>query len=435
MLQIKKLFKRKDAPVSVHDTTPPPPSILALAEKIAKKKCQSRTAQDMVPSHLHESLRIECPDPTAEDKLRDDNQQLGQRLVRQENWKDLTQAIQNADAANTLTPGFISVAELIAYGARADVVLAAEHVISEIETGVAKELLNGIEEFEHILAENPDNYVIACIVAQTHIDMGWAWRGTAWAEEIPLRNLEAYNAHFDRAYDIIAPFIDRFPTSPLVVATHCAQVTGAGGKTHKIADQYERLIDLNPHNPRPMRAMGTHLLPRWFGSYDQLELEARRTAARTENIWGAGGYTWVQFDAISNDDVACANLDLPFFIDGLRDILTRCPTPHTANLLAAYCANTIGQGVSGNEQADHIRRQIADCTEWIVREHITELHPMIWAHAAHGFDNNLHIRSPQKFAASGRDDAMRIMANLFKSEIAAGNSIVFTAEGPRAIAT
>ena len=237
MLQIKKLFKRKDAPVSVHDTTPPPPSILALAEKIAKKKCQSRTAQDMVPSHLYESLRIECPDPTAEDKLRDENQQLGQRLVRQENWKDLTQAIQNADAANTLTPGFISVAELIAYGARADVVLAAEHVISEIETGVAKELLNGIEEFEHILAENRDNYVIACIVAQTHIDMGWAWRGTAWAEEIPLRNLEAYNAHFDRAYDIIAPFIDRFPTSPLVVATHCAQVTGAGGKTHKIADQ------------------------------------------------------------------------------------------------------------------------------------------------------------------------------------------------------
>ena len=60
---------------------------------------------------------------------------------------------------------------------------------------------------------------------------------------------------------------------------------------------------------------------------------------------------------------------------------------------------------------------------------------MIWAHAAHGFDNNLHIRSPQKFAASGRDDALRIMANLFKSEIAAGNSIVFTPEGPRAIAT
>ncbi|PHR02455.1 MAG: hypothetical protein COB29_13930, partial [Sulfitobacter sp.] len=66
MLQIKKLFKRKDSPTTVHDATPPPPSILALAEKIAKTKRQNRITRGAVPSHLHASLRIECPDPTAE---------------------------------------------------------------------------------------------------------------------------------------------------------------------------------------------------------------------------------------------------------------------------------------------------------------------------------------------------------------------------------
>ena len=182
-----------------------------------------------------------------------------------------------------------------------------------------------------------------------------------------------------------------------------------------------------------MRAMGNHLLPRWHGSYDQLELEARRTAARTEETWGAGGYTWVQFDAISCDAQACANLDVPFFIEGLRDILTRRPDPHTANLLAAYCASAIGQAAPSEDAAGAVRAEIADCARWIVRDHMTELHPMLWAHAARGFDNNLRVRSPSRFAATGRDEAMRIITGLFQREIDAGKRVIFT-EGRRAIA-
>ena len=190
------------------------------------------------------------------------------------------------------------------------------------------------------------------------------------------------------------------------------------------------MIDLNPANPRPMRALGNHLLPRWFGSYAELELEARRTASRTMDVWGAGGYTWVMFDAIALDDEACANLDLDFFIEGLRDILKRRPDPYVVNLLAAFCANAIGQAFSGNDEADANRAQIADCARWIVREHLTELHPMIWAHAAQGFDNNLRVHSPDRFAASGLEDATRIITGFFSREIASGKRIVFTDDGP-----
>lgn len=434
MLHIKKLFKRKRPPEEMLKPQHVPPSVSDLAEKLKNAKSQSRPSRRAVPAALQDMLLIECPDPTAEERQRDSTQQLGQRLVRQENWESLSDIVKTADDARSLTPGSMPVAELITYGARADVVMAAEHAILEIDTGYAKALISGIEDFEHVLEEFRDDYVIACIVAQSHIDIGWAWRGNGWDIEVGQRNRDAFLAHFDRAGDIIAPFVKSHPNSPLVAATHCAQVSGPIGKKNRVAERYEHLIDLNPHNPRPMRAMGNHLLPRWFGSYRQLELEARRTAARTESIWGAGGYTWVQFDAISCDDVACANLDLPFFIDGLRDILNRRPNAYTANLLAAYCANTIGQSFSGNDVADHVRAQICDCTEWIVREHLTELHPMIWAHAAHGFDNSLRIRSPQKFAASGREDALRIMSGLFKSEIAAGKRIVFTEDGPEATA-
>jgi len=204
-----------------------------------------------------------------------------------------------------------------------------------------------------------------------------------------------------------------------------------------VADQYEKLIDLNPGNPRPMRAMGNHLLPRWNGTYAELELEARRTAARTAAIWGAGAYTWVMFDAIAVDAGACACVDVPFFIDGLRDILERRRDAYTANLLAAYCANLKGpahkvKGQQANSAADENRAEIAACTRWIVREHMTELHPMIWAHAAAGYDNTLRIKSPEKFAASGREDALRIIMGLFQRELSAGKCVVFTEQGPKA---
>ena len=378
-------------------------------------------------------LQILCPDPTAEDTCRDKHIKTGQSLARQERWEELSAMISDADAVRAMTPGAMPVADLLSYGARADVVMAVEHALLSGTPERDAPLLDGIEALEHILADFPGNYVIAAVVAQAHLDIGWAWRGTGWDVEVSALNREAFEAHVDRAADILGGFCNKGLQSPFLAATCCAVLSGAKEDKTQLADNYEALIDLNPANPRPMRAMGNDLLPRWHGSHAKLELEARRTAARTMSVWGAGGYTWVMFDAITYDDEACAHLDLAFFIEGLHDILDRTNDAYIVNLLAAYCANAIGQAFSGNDEADQNRARIADCTAWIVRDHLTELHPMIWAHAAQGFDNNLRVHSPERFAASGREDAVRIITSLFRSEIAAGKRIVFTDTGPEAL--
>lgn len=377
-----------------------------------------------------EVLVISCPDPTAEDRERDFHQMRGQRLARQEQWVDVSRAIQSADRALRKTAGGMPIADLVAFGARADVVNACEHALLSGKPAKDAPLLAGIEALETVLAENPDDYAIAVIVAQAHMDMGWAWRGGRWDIEISATNCEAFSAHFDRAADILMPHKDMYPKPATLAAAECAQRAGRRGGSDKIADAYETLITLDPNNARAMRAMGNHLLPRWFGDYNTLELEARRTAARTQETWGAGAYTWVQFDAIAFDDIACARLDVAFFVDGLRDILARTTDQYTVNLLAAYCANTMGNSAGGNDEADQVRSQIADCAKWIIRKHMTELHPMLWAHAARGFDNNLRVRCPDRFAASGEADALRIIGTLFRRDIAAGKRVVFTEDGP-----
>ncbi|MEO0866351.1 MAG: hypothetical protein AAFY39_17635, partial [Pseudomonadota bacterium] len=287
----------------------------------------------------------------------------------------------------------------------------------------------------HVLAENRDDAMIAAIVAQTHMDIAWAWRGTGWDIEVPMRNRDAFHAHFDRAADILAPFSAQRMASPIIAAGHCAHAAGCGANEDEVAARYETLIDLDPHNARAMRAMGGHMLPRWSGSYDRLELEARRAAGRTHDVWGAGGYTWVMFDAISTDTEACARLDLEFFLDGMRDILRHTRDQHIVNLLASYCANTMGSTPTGHDGADHMRTQIADAAGWIVRDHLTELHPMLWAHAARGFDNALRVRCLDRFAAAGYADALRYLTDLFRRELASGNRVIFTENGAETLVT
>ena len=425
---------------STHSKTRAPAPLYQITGKTPRTAQHQNKSPARTPPHtahlqkraapVPSNLSIPCPDPTREERIRDTHQNHALRLARQEDWGKLAALIRAADNDHDMTQGGMPVAELMAFGARADVVMAVEHALLDSTPARDAPLMRGIEALEFILAERPNDYIIGCIVAQAHMDMAWAWRGIGWDVEVAPRNREAFDAHFARARDIVSAFNGQPETSPLLTGTACALLGGSASSTRSVADRYATLIDLNPTNCGSMRTLGIQMLPRRSGSLAALELEARRTAARTQNSWGAGGYTWVMFDAISLDDEACARVDLPFFIEGLRDIATKRPEPHTVNLLAAYCANTMGQAFSGNDAADHIRSQIADCAAWIVREHMTELHPMIWAHAAQGFANNLRVASASRFAAAGQDDAMRIIAGLFRREIAAGNRIVFTEQGP-----
>lgn len=378
---------------------------------------------------LENALSIPCPDPTGEDSARDRNQNQALRLVRQEEWITLAAQMAKVDQERTKTNGGMPIAELLAFGARADVVSAAEHALLSGRPDRDAPLLAGIEALESVHAEFPQDAMIATIVAQSHMDIGWAWRGTGWDIEVPMRNREAFEAHFDRARDILNAFGDDVRTSPLLAGTLCALNAGGGAATRKVVDDYETWIDLDAKNARALRAMGGHLLPRWHGTYDRLELEARRTAARTFDVWGSGGYTWVMFDAIAADTEACARLDLDFFLDGMHDILRNTRDQYVVNLLAAYCANTMGATPTGHDEADYVRAQIADAGRWIVRKHLKELHPMIWAHAARGFDNALRVRCPDRFAASGYADALRYLTDLFRRELASGQRIVFTENG------
>ncbi|MEX0351281.1 MAG: hypothetical protein AB3N15_17800 [Paracoccaceae bacterium] len=355
----------------------------------------------------------------------------GRFLVRQDRWSDLAQEMRRAEARRDCTQGGLPAIDLLAFGARADVVELAEQSLSAGTGHDETLLLDGVMGFESALQDQGGDPMITLVVALTHIDLGWAWRGESWPDATPARHEKRANAHFDRARTLLSRHCGATLQSPALLAACCAARAGIADSTMAVADDYETLIDLAPEDPRHMRALGNHMLPRWFGSYAALELEARRTAARTQFMWGNGGYTWTYFDAIALDPGACARVDVSFFLDGLRDILRIRPDQEMINLLAAYCCVALPGGAGGNDPGRENRARIAAAADWLIRDHLTEIQPMVWAHASDRFANNLHVRSARQFAARGRDNALRCLSALFEDEIRQGQRVTFTPEGLR----
>ncbi len=375
-------------------------------------------------------LSIPVHEQSPEQAARFETQNRGQFLARQERWAELSDEVRRADRERETTPGGMPVPDLLLFGARADVVHAVEHALLDGIPPKDAPLLDGIAAYETLRLEHPNDPMIALIVALSHIDIAWAWRGAGWDATVPKPNRRAFTAHMQRADELLSPHCGIELDSPALAAARCALFAGQQRTDRRLADEYEDLIDLDPANHRHMRAMGNHLLPRWFGTYQDLELEARRTAARTQDLWGHGGYAWVYFDAIAVDDEACALLDVEFFVDGLRDIMKARPDQEMANLLSAYCAVAIHHGMGANERADLNRIRIAECAKWLIRDHLTEVYPLIWAHAAEGFDNNARITSVSRFAARGKADALQAICEQFREDIEAGQCVTFTPEGP-----
>ena len=364
---------------------------------------------------------------TDEEVARAAFQDRGLQMARQEMWEEMADQIRDADHDRTVTPGGESAAILLAFGARSDVVSVVEDMLHE---GIAPPP-GGIDALEAIAAEHPGEYPIAMIVALAHIDLAWAWRTIPGAAALDGAD-ECSAVHAARAQALLSPLCGIAQDAPSLAAAHCA-LLGAlpnprDAREARVADRFEDLIDLDPASPRHMRALGAALLPARLGSYAELELEARRTAARTGDSWGAGAYAWVYFDALALDAGALALLDPVFFVDGLRDILQRRPDQHTANLLAAFCAVTMREDAVVPHANRAAREALHGCLSWILRDHLYELHPLIWTQALH-HPGAAPLPSRRALICEGRRTALRAIAAQFADDIARGHSIAFSPAG------
>ncbi len=379
-------------------------------------------------SRLKIPINASTPDQIESEKIRDH----GQFLARQERWEDLEELIHTHDQNRATTATGTPLAELMLFGARSDVVRAAEHALLHGRPAEGADFFSGIEALEVLLEDYPNSYPMALVVAHMHIDIGWAWRGAAAKDDVRDVNRDAFQAHFDRASDILNRYCPKQYYSPALSAARCALLPGSAQPLNTLCTEFESLIQLDPLNPRHMRALGNYLLPRWYGDFAHLDLQAHRIAAQTHDIWGAGAYAWVWFDALLVDPSGLEMMEVDYFIDGVTDALQRSGDQHSANLMAAHLYRS-WQHARSQYGADGLREDLPPALragfDMVVREHLREIHPLIWGHAEIGFENTSRVISKERLSAKGRDVALQAVAMPFMAGLQAGQTVHFSPDG------
>ena len=364
--------------------------------------------------------RVEIPicDPGPDAEAATHFRMRGQFLARQEDWETLAQEITKADANRALTPGLRSIATLLSEGARIDIAAAIAETLARDQTRAVANILGSLDMLR---AEMPDCPAIAHVLAMAHVDAARAWD----AADVP----ESRACHMAAATALNDCFDPFEYDSPMWASVRCAVLEADPAPRSRVADDYEDLIDLDPGNPWHLWHLGRELRPERFGSWEILDQQARRTATRTTDVWGLGGYVWIYYGAIATDPGAIRRVDGELFAEGLHDILGRHGTQDMANRMAAMTGFTLG----GYTDPGSARRRVADCLGWIAQDHLREVHPMIWFRAT--------PPDPAKPAVGGSGDPVRIgrtralstLSEFYAPALDSGRRLSFGPEGMQMI--
>lgn len=331
----------------------------------------------------------------------------GQKLVRQENWEQLGKEIRQFDEMRAATTGGTPIAELLTRGARNDVVRPIELALRD-RTSIPT--TQGIAAYHEIQRAHAKDYGIALILAHTHIDAGWAWHDYAPSSNA-VSYFNTFRRHFKMAHSILSDFDAIAESAPSLAAAQCAVLPGLENPGLRMVEDYEDLIDLDPTTQRHIRNFGLHLLPAWFGNYEKLENQARKTIDRTKDMWGVGGYTWMYLDALTCDAQCFERMDPDLFMEGLIDIFNRRTDQHTANQFSAFLALTLAQPAPGRESniSKRKRLKLHEAADWAIEGHLREIHPLVWADAAPKIHDLSADQSSEATYLRGEELALRIL--------------------------
>jgi hypothetical protein len=316
---------------------------------------------------------------TAQDRGRNVYFAKGQTLARQDRWDMLGRLISETDRKRISSPSGLSMAALLADGARSDAVRHARGAVHGPDAPVP----GGIRALEEVAEDHADSWGVALVVARAQIECAWAYEGQLDPFALPAKPGAGFLDRFAAAGALIARAEALAPKSAEIAALRCDMLAADPQAVTRVDDVHDMAIAADPENPGRLRAYGVHLMPRWFGTYDRLNETAHALSQNLRPVWGDGAYTWLWFDALRLDPAAAEALDTNRFIAGMHAILTQKPDPALANLFAAYVDGMDPEAAPDDlsEETLSARARIHAALPGVTDRHLTELHPQVWARA------------------------------------------------------
>lgn len=384
-------------------------------------RSSSHPADGLTEEHLNELLHLPV-DPQA-DSLTASHlaYRVGAELAEDGAWIALADRIEAADAAREKTPMGRATAVLMAGGAVSRVTGAAE----EGDMDAAYAALAGIT---HAQAAHPDRPALAAALALAHLNVAWAIRGHDYVDFTETAAMDAFVEGCETASGLLDDFNPVEYDSPLLATLRCELHSGLESNADAVVDDHTDLIELDPASPAAFGSLGRFLLPRWMGTPERLELEARRAASLTADVWGLGGYYLTLRTALRFDAGLLPCIDMDMLGAAMIDYLDRQPDQGTVNRTCAFCANLADSGRAYEELQD-AAAELDKMLATIARRYLRVLHPVEWC---------VHLYNPchapdqdvlEDMDAAGHEYGTWSIAAAFREDLFAGRHVTFGPDG------
>lgn len=244
-----------------------------------------------------------------------------------------------------------------------------------------------LEELEVTFAHRPNDHIMAGLLARAHQQAAWARRGGGWADDVTDVQWAAYGEHMERAQELLAPFDPVALDSPFLAQIAAEIQIGHSENANEVITSFERALTLDPQNWEICENFGFHLLPRWYGDYDVLELKARQHLSRTEAVSGAAAYAAYYLGALHRDPGAIAHVDADLFKAGAHDLITfQNGAQRRVNWFMNYAHSTfypqVHDKLEGWEEVRDNRAALYPLVREIAERHLTCVMPEFWNNGA-----------------------------------------------------
>lgn len=344
--------------------------------------------KDMDPEKVDALVKISTREAAANPK--DAIELRARKLADRGDWQTLSDEMHSAERTLRSSDGTTRDYGWMSFGARSEL----NDILEQMDPEHCQKKISEITaRFEAAANANPNDHMLSTLVARLHLDIGWAWRGDGYADSVTALEWSHMHQHYEAAEKWLARFTEDGITSPYVA--HAAHILARhlGDDGRQMRKIYDVWRTLDPGNPNMYAEHAFHLLPRWFGSYQELETEARKAAASTMGTpIGAAPYAWMLQTLIDCEPEALAIVDQEFFLESISDIVRLAPDATGANsILREYSELWLSRGIfeTDEQNMQQVRNLAENVCRQVARNHLSAIDLSVWQGKAMSAKNTI----------------------------------------------
>jgi hypothetical protein len=219
-----------------------------------------------------------------------------------------------------------------------------------------------LKQYAAVYHADPTSPAAAAIYAYALGLTGYSYRGNGWIKDVKQENIETMVSYARRAREILDATTAAAHGNLIWHWFNFKMGRIESVNQSELSRRFDALQALDPYNPEIYHERLMQLLPRWGGSYEEIEVFARQSATRTADKLGNLMYARINWLALSVEDRTRLLVSGEMMLEGLDDWLRLYPSQWVANLYASH-AQLKGR-------PDLLRR--------LFENHIREIHQDAW---------------------------------------------------------